>query len=696
MEIVRTIRARDGDTLCGIAVENGFKNCTKLRPANAPELAARQLKPGEAVKIPAVTQKKESGQTEMLHTFVRLGKVNRVFIIEDKNRPNGRQAKGDVQRQLGVSNYVPGRQGRGFASDAWRDKNFFGFSAGAGADPDHFRVLVHDLIAHGRNEDFVEVKLRTQRPKLGTVKNEIESWQDLGQPGTTLEPVRCKRWDNTPFYRSPYMRLVVDEEDRQLKRTDGRINLANDNGGTSNDTGTAVTEQVLLAPGIDDPDIEILDYRVEAFRDAPDCEHANPDGRCRARFFADVGKSEIALKLKVVRIGGQALTEATNAQLRQMVFVHLRNRYAQANIGVKLVQEPGPGVTIVENFIHDVAEPRNMIIISDFDGLSATGGKTLTAEVNLASGRVSASITTERGASPQLTASKLAAELRRQGVVCRVSANPPIIGSPRPFGSCDVLCFNPDGTMATVHDEQGDPGEAQTITSTKGWTNARVRNEDVYNTAADPNRGGKARMVGSPDYRAAAKNFNSNPGKHFCAFVTKRLETAGLNGEAILPHFGIPAPFTPVPEFRLVVFLSRGGYTSPVTLSHEGGHALCDCFHTTFSNDADQEEDHEGNIFCNNAALGFSEWMSAFARTRPIRKRISDGPLTVWLVVLKRGVPRVEGEWRLMGGRKIGNPATDLPAGQPANPTCAERLRTHSGSMFVPLRRLHPAPEAPL
>jgi hypothetical protein len=690
MAIIRTLRVKDGESLCSIAVENGFKNCTKLRTANPP-LANREAEPGDKVDVPEVTGKQEAGAVDQLHRFRRLGRANRVWIIEDRNRASGTVALNDTRIQVGVSNYVTGRQGRDLAPDPWRDTNFFGFSAGASADPDHFRILVHDLFAARSNTQFVDVTVKTQRPILGAIPNEIQSWQDLTQAGTTLTPVRCQRFNNTAFYRSPYLRLVVDDEDRQLLRNDGRINIANDNGGTANDTGTAVTNQVLLTPALDDPDIEILDFRIVAERPAPDCQVTAANARCRARFRTAVGKEELELKLKVVRVGGVAGSGASDNQIRQMVFVNLRNRYAQANIGVKQVQEPGPGVTIVQNFIHDVTEPRNMIAISDFDGLPATGGKTLQAQVTLSSGTVTASITTDRQASPTLTAGKLAVALRAQGVTCRVMPNPPIIGSPRPFGSCDILCFNADGTMAPISTVTPDPAEAQTITSSAAWTNNRVRDEDVYNTPADPNRGGKARMIGSIDYRSAAKNFN-RPGQYLCAIVTKRLETAGLNGEAILPHFGISANVAPVPEFRLVVFLSQGGYTSPVTLSHEGGHALCDCFHTSVRNGAGNEEDHDGNIFCNNASLGFSEWMSAFARTRPIRKRISDGPLKVWLLLLKTGIPRVEAEWHEMGGRRIGNPPTNLPAGSSPNPTPTERLRTHSGGMFVAMRDLHEQP----
>jgi hypothetical protein len=290
MAVIREIRAADGDTLCSIGVDSGFKNCTKLRPHN-PDYNTRPLAPGDLVKVPEVTRKDEAGQTEMTHKFVRKGKTNRVWIIQDRHRATGQEARGDAVRELAVSNFVTGRQSRGFAPDPWRDATFFGFSAGASADPDHFRLLIHDLHAHRTNTDTVEVQLRTQRPVLGHIPNEIQSWQNLTQPGTTLGPIRCRRWNNPPWYRSPYLRLVVDEEDRQLRRTDGRINIANDNGGTSNDAGTAVTDQVLLTPALDDLEIEILDYRVEAFRPAPDCEHGDANGKCRARASRRSGRT---------------------------------------------------------------------------------------------------------------------------------------------------------------------------------------------------------------------------------------------------------------------------------------------------------------------------------------------------------------------------------------------------------------------
>ncbi len=118
MAIAKVIPAKDGDSLCGLAVANGFKNCTKLRAANS-QLAGRGVRPGDKINIPELTPKQLAGQVDTLHRFRRPGKVNRVFIIQDRNRADGPQATADRQKQLAVSNYVPGRQGTAFAAVNW-------------------------------------------------------------------------------------------------------------------------------------------------------------------------------------------------------------------------------------------------------------------------------------------------------------------------------------------------------------------------------------------------------------------------------------------------------------------------------------------------------------------------------------------------------------------------------------------------
>jgi hypothetical protein len=676
MAVAKVVRAKDGETLCSIAVENGFKNCTKLRAANA-QLAGRGAQPGDQVKVPEVTTKQEAGQVDLLHRFRRLGKANRLFIIQDLNKATGLLAAGDRQPRLAVSNYVPGRQGRGFAQNDWVNDTTSDHNADASDDLDHFKILVHDRFAHAANQNTVEVTLQAQKPVLGTIPNEIVSWADMTEPGTKLEHVVCRRFvPNTPWYRSSYLRLVADTQDQTAKRRDGH----NDPGAGAVDAGTDVSRQTLIVPPPDERRVEILDLRVEAYRDAADCQSAGPE-KCRARAFSDVGKEEKVMRVKVVRVGGSGGSGVSDNDLRTCLFKNLRRRLAQINVGVKTVLEPGPGVTITDNFIHDVSPPQNMIMISDFDGVRAGGGKNMQATVRLTpGGDKTAQITTRFRDRPVETAEKLATALRAQGVVCRVSPNPPVTSSTNNFGSCDILCFNANGTMARVISKSTQDTK-QTIGHTGAWTNANVLGADGFYGSAT---GSDAMIAGSPDYRVCAKNFVASD-RYLCAIVVNNLP--GLNGEATGPYIGLKEKFRPLPVFQLIVFLSVGGAQSPVTLSHEGGHTVLDCFHTS-RRVAGVETDILGNAYPNNANLAFSEWMSAFPHPNQIRKRISDTPLTVWLSLLKTGVNSIQTQPTLMGGQ---NTPTS-----PVNPTCTARFRNLCPSVFEGLRQLHPRPQTPL
>lgn len=679
MAVTKSVRAKDGESLCSIAVEHGFKNCNKLRPLN-PAYAARHVEAGEKVDIPEVTPKQEAGQTEMLHRFQRLGSANRIWIIQDRHRSSGPAKLSDAQSELAVSNYVPGRQGTGFATELWKTHTFTRYSPGASADPDHFKVLVFDKLAGDRGDAEVTVNLQTQKPVLNsTDKRLIEKWDNIVQTGTLLQDIVCKQIEaDSPWYQSCYLRLVVDEQDRTAKRRDGHNDPP-----AAVDTGADVSRQVLLVPPLPDKDIEILDYRVQSFRPAPHCETgsaADPQ-HCKAQSFAKVGKDEKVMRVKAIRVGGSGGAGVTDQEMRDLIYKSLRERFAQMNVGVKAVVEPAPGVTIVDNFIHDVDPPRNMIMISDYDGVRAKGRKAMTATVQLSTGNVTATIQTKSKATPLATANDLAAALRALGVVCRVSENPPISSSRNTFGSADILCFNPDGTMARVISTTS-ADTKQTISDTSGWSNAAVRS--TGGAYPDPRGSGDAMLVGSPDYRVCAKNFVTGD-TYLCAMVVNTLP--GLNGEATGPYVGVVERFRPRPEFRLIVFLSRGGATSGVTLSHEGGHTLLDCFHTTGGS---PERDHFGNAYPTNDNLAFSEWMSALPHTNQIRKRISDAPITVSLRVQRQGptVTGAAGENKLMGGR-------DTPSG-PINQTCVQRFRTLVPSVYENLRLLRPAPQTPL
>ncbi len=661
MAVARTILARDGDTLCSIGVDHGFKNCTKLRPLN-PTLATRQVRAGERIDIPETTQKEEDGQTEMLHKFQRLGRKQRVFIIQDHNRATPQAALSDIQRQLAVSNYVPTRQGTGFTTANWKDHTFFGHDAGASADPDHFKIQVFDPIAKARGDAEVKVVLQSQMPVLNA-SDQIERWDDMTDPGTKLVDVICKQVaPDSPWYRSHYLRLVVDTQDQTAKRPHGRTN-------PTADGGTDVSKQTLVVQHVTtDNRIEVLDLRVMAFAPEPNCETADANGRCRALSLADVGKDEKVMRVNLVRVGGAGGSGINDARMNKMIFENMRLTLAQANVGVLLVG----------GAIRDVPEPKNMIVVSDYHGVKASGGGTMRVRVRLSTGDVTAEIRTDRKAKPQETANKLVTALRAQGVKCRVSPNPPISSSGDEFGSCDILCFNADDSLATVLSATSSDSDQKL--SHSGGFNTMSTNDNVSQYTDPSTPAGPAQIAASIDFRAVCKNFNTG-GNHLGVIVVGGFTRPELLGKAMLPYRGIAERIRPLTEMSMAVFVDAGGVDARTVLTHEAGHVLLDAFHTTLT-DAN-ESDLFGNSYDNNTNLAYSEWMSAFNREPNfIHKRMSARPLTVRFNIVKVGATGIEAEEATLGG-----------AGQL---TSVDRFRTLSASTLTSLRRLLPAPNSNL
>jgi hypothetical protein len=661
--------AAQDESFCSVAVRHGFKNCQKVRDAN-PSIKDRQLRPGDVITVPDITEKTVDGATDQQHKFKRLGiPLSRIFFIQDQNRATPEAAvASDLQRNLAVSNYVPTRQGTGFTTADWVDHTVFAHNAAASADPDHFKVQVHDEASMKKGKADIKIKLQARKPKLNAA-GQVEAIEDMTEAGTNLE-VTCKQVaGGSPWYRSHYLRLVIDTQDQTAKRPHGR----ND---TTVDAGADVSKQTLVVPTTTDKRVEILDLTVAADHLYPNCSTTAPAAQCRARAVAGVGKDEKVLRIKVFRIGGQATTTITDAQVDTMVFTNYRLTLAQANLGVELV----------DNRIFDVPLPQNMITVSDFDGVKAKGGGTMDAVVRLASGSATASISTSRKDTPEETAQTLASAITRLGAVCRVSPNPPVQNSSEDFGSCDIFVFNPDNTPARILSTTS-TDDNQTLTHTGGWgtfvvgANPPGVASATEQYAARPNGDTDAQMVGSQDYRAAAKQFNTGT-DHLAVLLVKDFASPTLLGEALIPCRDVVARLRPLRENSMAVFLDRGGAVRRTVLTHEAGHVLLDAFHTT-STGTNAEPDFDGNVYDNNAKLAYSEWMAGFSReTSPfIHKRMSDQPLTVKYAVIKAGVNNLQAEVQTLGG---------------ARPSPVERFRTLSSFVLGPLRALEPAPGANL
>ncbi len=653
-EDFKTVIAKDGDTLCGIAVANGFRNCKKLRDAN-PAIANRQVKPGDEVKVPPVTPNTDSGETEKTHEFVRVGEPpKRLWFIKDNNQPDPKSAVADEQEKLKVSNFVPTRQGAGKTNGDWRDHTFFGHDADASADPDHFKIQVWDDHARKAGETELKITIQTQKPKLNTTA-QIESWEDMTETGTKLVDVVCKQVAaDSPWYRSHYLRLVIDTQDQTAKRPYGRTS-------PTADAGTDVSKQTLVVPSTTDKRIEILDLRVLGDKEARDCGATTAAAKCRARTIGNVGKSEKALKIKVVRVGGAAGSGVSNAQADTMIFTNYRLTLAQSDVGVKLVG----------NQVLDVPLPNNMIAVSDFDGVKASGGGSMNATVNLGATNVTGTITTSRKDTPVQTARKLANALRAKGITCTVLKNPPVISSSNNFGSCDILCFKADATPARII-AASSTDSTQKLAHTGTFNNASVRDpRDQYGIAKSTD----AQIVGSMDYRAVCKNYNTGT-DHLCVMLVNGFTRASLLGKALLPYRDVKARIRPVRSHSMCVFLDQGGAAARTVLTHEAGHVLLDAFHTTGS-DAN-ETDMDGATYDNNVNLSYSEWMSAFNREPNfIHKRMSDDPLTVKFAVVKKNVNNLQAVAETLGGAK---------------PSPVKRFRSLSSFVLENLRTLEPAP----
>jgi hypothetical protein len=677
MAVMRVIRARDGDTLCSIAVDNGFKNCTKLRADNA-DFNTRAVQPGDSVKVPEPTLKQEPGATDQHHKFKRLGRAHRIFVIQDFNRATPEAALADKQRQLCISNYVTGRQGTGFSPGVWVNDTVFAHDVNASADPDHFKLQVFDRIAGEANEPDSKVTLHTQKPVLNP-RNEIVRWDDMTNPGTTLTDIVCKQVAaNSPWYRSHYLRLVVDAAEQNNRAADGTDPADN------RSRQTLVVPAVQDAAGKPDPKIEILDLRVKGEKPARDCEHADANGKCRSLALADVGKDEKVLRVKVFRVTHKAgdaqfttstaadTTTITDDQVKVLLFQNYRLTLAQANVGIQLVDDK----------VFDVPPPRNMIAVCDIltgPESRATGGRNIGATVTLKTGNVTVNVTTVANETPQQTAQRLANALTAQGVRCRVIPNPPDRTSGNAFGSCDLLCFNADNSPAPIVSVQNAAGEVQQLSHTGGWNNGVVHHGDDYG-ANEP----RYRFVGGRDFRALGKNYNNEDG-HLAVLLVNLFAPNPppggiLLGFALIPYRQVTPNLRPIRTYQMAVVMDGNGVQRRTVLPHEAGHVLLDLIHTTQS--TNPEQDLQNNPFPNNSRLAFSEWMAAFSReSNPpvLHLRMSDNPLT--------------NEYQeIFNNLQV----RTVTLGAPPKPSSVGTFRTVSASVLRNLRELRPVPPPPL
>ncbi|MCW5768007.1 MAG: hypothetical protein KIT19_04940 [Phycisphaeraceae bacterium] len=548
-----TVIANQGDTLCGLAIAAGFLDCAPLRDANPgkPYLNRAFLNAGEEVTIPDLQTKDEPKATEQKHEFKLLA-APPVLIRFTHGSPDKPYRQDPDQTEFHISN-MPTNKG-GLKADKEFPKSTK-FDQRGHEDVDAFKVEVVDPAGPAK----VEVTLEAMKPVLldrkPVVVAGVRQVEPFPEPhrAKRQQKVVCEAVPSKVCYRSPYLRMVVDDEDKA--------------GGTGRpfDPQTILVAEISDGNGGENDAVEILDQVVRASYSRPNCPAST---KCTVTADAPVGTDRKRVKL-LIHILKDPVTGnpiSNDRQVRLTCLKYIRQVYAQADLGIKFV---GP--------TRDIIAPRNMITIDDDLGRAATGGREIKVRVRIApSTDVVASITTTPGASCAQTASDLAAAIRAvlpAGITVRDLPNPPIIG--RATGSADVLIGDPLVHDARVTVEKSDdptqPVRANALTSTG------------FNTGD-----GTVRHVGNINSRLLLKNYGSTTGV-IDIFVTGPLDGGSTLGLAFNPYrkyvanYGHGSANADVANSFLVDVdtLHKPGQAEMfyTTVPHEIGHVLMDAIH---------------------------------------------------------------------------------------------------------------------
>jgi len=537
--MAKIVTARDGDTLCGIAIDGGFLDCDLLRAeaANAP-LLNRALQAGDQVTVPDRKTKQTPKATDARHRFIKRNSPP-VSIRYVHGSPDKKYLHDDTLAHLNVSNFVTNQGG---LDGTHPFPTGFGFNADGHADEDTFKVEVVDPAAGGSVNVVLEALKPVVKPD-GTIEHQpITGVPDAAR--RKLTALECKQVASGHVaFRSRYMRLVVDDDDFN-----------------------AAAGQMLLTTDLVDAGeeaVEILDQRVRATYVIQRCPGTG-GRKCQVTTAAEIGTARQRVKIapQILKDPATGTAVATVDQTRKSCLKYLRQLYAQANMSVKIVAP-----------IREVPAPGNMFAIADGNGQPAVGGQTIRVRVRIDAGfDQTVDVTTVPGDAPSDTARRLADEINKAlgaatppvAAVAAATQNPPVTG--QAIGSADVLIGTPltqnIRLNVVLSNDAGHPVTVARITTT---------------TVPDFNA---ANMhVGTAEERVLLKNYDTGRDR-VDLFIVGGLGTGAL-GEAF-PQFAPrgaagPHPLDTVVNSALVfsdTVVKKDHFHT--TIPHEVGHTLMD------------------------------------------------------------------------------------------------------------------------
>ncbi len=553
--MAKTVKAKEGDSLCNIAFLHGFGDCIALReePKNKYILDRKgdekaQLQTGDKVTIPKMTMKEVDGATEQRHKFVKRGTLAILRFVhgsKDTSFKNDRTLP-----CLNVSNFVTNLAGPpdGATATPFPNSSVRDFNEHADKDEDAFKVEVLDINASGELEVELEV-LKPVYDAKGKVTRH-EPFPAAIRATRQLKPnPKASKQGATQRFRTCYLRLVVDDADK------GKAPAG------------AFKDQTLLASDMFDPadattkQVEILDQKVKGSYVIKTCPK---DPKCRSTVILPIGKDRKRIKLAIHvlrRTAGGALVVPLD-QAEGRIWTWFRRVYAQASIGPKLMQP-----------VRGVDPPENLVSISNDDGKRAAGDGQLSFRIN-ADGVASQtiSLTPTRGARPITTANALAAQIKAP-FRAAVTQNPPIFGSTR--RSADIVVTEASRKRVTIDLEVTDDSDQSLLVG-------RVRVDAGTGTLIVQSWDGTNWLVGSIQQRAVLKNHDTGDDR-VDIFVVDTL-SAGSGGEAMMSGHRVDAARRAISKVKwsafIIASMMDNTNADPFAFPHEVGHVVGEVVHT--------------------------------------------------------------------------------------------------------------------
>ena len=550
----KVVIARDGDTLCGIAMDQGFLNCDPLRadPANSAFLT-RALKASDAVTVPDLTTKTTPTATTKIHTFLKKNAppVSIRFVHGSQNK---HYLDDSAVTTLNVSNYETdsgGLQG---------DKQFpggFGFDKRGDDDVDTFKVEVVDPSAGGT----ITVLLEALRPILkpdGSIDRHDTFAGVADLADRQLPALECQQVaSGNVAFRSRYLRVVVDDIDL----VSGHVMAVKD----MVDTG--------------DPLVEILDQNVRATYTVKACNAAA--NKCQVSVTAELDRGlKMDLAVRVMRATPTGVVETTVggagddgivklADMQKRIQKWVRRCWAQAHIRPTIVT------------LQTMDLPSDMFTISDATGLPAKGNSPGTTAPGVIGFTISvqrfgkspdtvhpvAPITVPAGSTPSQTAALIKQQIDAlPGLSATSSPNSPEHGDPD--GSCDLMIRDAASGRITITNVTADASqdEDQNIAAVALTMTVNFRNGD------------NDYHVGHPEQRTLVKALDT-PGDVVLDIQVVDV-IPGLRGFTVPERKSFHADRQPVSGVKNSIIMEKlssdSSATNPFSLPHEIGHILTD------------------------------------------------------------------------------------------------------------------------